>query len=87
MEQYDGALSAARHIVRTEGLAGMYRGLWPNLRECPFCCMCVSLKVHVLNRMVRSQSGAEHRDELFHVRAREGLFGGKDIARSSVEDI
>ncbi|VDB95165.1 unnamed protein product [Peniophora sp. CBMAI 1063] len=31
MQQYDGALSAARHIVRTEGLAGMYRGLWPNL--------------------------------------------------------
>ncbi|KZV70672.1 mitochondrial carrier [Peniophora sp. CONT] len=31
MERYDGALSAARHIVRTEGLAGMYRGLWPNL--------------------------------------------------------
>ena len=44
MEQYDGALSAARHIVRTEGLAGMYRGLWPNLRECLFCCMCVSLE-------------------------------------------
>ena len=47
--------------------------------------------VHVLNRirMVRSKSGAEHRDELFHVRAREGLFGGKDIARSSdiTEDI
>ena len=33
MVHYDGAVSAARHIVRTEGLAGMYRGLWPNLRE------------------------------------------------------
>ena len=43
MEHYDGALSAARTIVRNEGLAGMYRGLWPNLRECSsFAHGCVS---------------------------------------------
>jgi solute carrier family 25 (mitochondrial phosphate transporter), member 23/24/25/41 len=30
--QYNGALDAARVIIRTEGIRGMYRGLWPNLR-------------------------------------------------------
>lgn len=33
--QYNGALDALRVIVRTEGFKGLYRGLWPNLRE--FC--------------------------------------------------
>ena len=32
--QYNGALDAARVIVKTEGVRGMYRGLWPNLRGC-----------------------------------------------------
>ena len=32
--QYNGALDAARVIIRTEGIRGMYRGLWPNLRAC-----------------------------------------------------
>ena len=31
--QYNGALDAARVILKTEGIRGMYRGLWPNLRE------------------------------------------------------
>ena len=30
--QYNGALDAARVIIKTEGIGGMYRGLWPNLR-------------------------------------------------------
>ncbi|KAI9442425.1 mitochondrial carrier domain-containing protein [Lactarius indigo] len=29
--QYNGALDAARVIIKTEGIRGMYRGLWPNL--------------------------------------------------------
>jgi hypothetical protein len=29
--QYNGALDAARVIIKTEGVRGMYRGLWPNL--------------------------------------------------------
>jgi len=29
--QYNGALDAARVIFKTEGVRGMYRGLWPNL--------------------------------------------------------
>jgi len=29
--QYNGALDAARVIIKTEGISGMYRGLWPNL--------------------------------------------------------
>jgi len=28
---YNGALDALKHIVRTEGFPGLYRGLWPNL--------------------------------------------------------
>ena len=33
MEQYNGALDAMKQILRKEGIRGMYRGLWPNLRE------------------------------------------------------
>ncbi|OCH93109.1 mitochondrial carrier [Obba rivulosa] len=29
--QYNGALDALQSIVRTEGVRGLYRGLWPNL--------------------------------------------------------
>ncbi|KAH9994978.1 mitochondrial carrier [Russula compacta] len=29
--QYNGALDAARVVIKTEGIRGMYRGLWPNL--------------------------------------------------------
>ncbi|KAF8658270.1 hypothetical protein AX16_002046 [Volvariella volvacea WC 439] len=29
--QYNGAIDALRTIVRVEGIAGLYRGLWPNL--------------------------------------------------------
>lgn len=29
--KYTGAFDALRVIVRTEGIPGLYRGLWPNL--------------------------------------------------------
>lgn len=32
--KYNGALDALQSIARTEGVRGLYRGLWPNLREC-----------------------------------------------------
>ncbi|KAF7793775.1 hypothetical protein EIP86_004896 [Pleurotus ostreatoroseus] len=32
--QYNGALDALQSILRTEGVRGLYRGLWPNLRAC-----------------------------------------------------
>lgn len=31
--KYNGAIDALREIVRSEGIVGLYRGLWPNLRE------------------------------------------------------
>jgi len=31
--KYKGAIDAMRHILRNEGWPGLYRGLWPNLRE------------------------------------------------------
>lgn len=31
--RYGGAMDALRTIVRTEGIRGLYRGIWPNLRE------------------------------------------------------
>lgn len=31
--EYNGALDALATIVRKEGIRGLYRGLWPNLRE------------------------------------------------------
>ena len=34
--KYNGALDALQSIVRNEGVRGLYRGLWPNLREFDF---------------------------------------------------
>lgn len=31
--KYSSAIDATRSIIRNEGVRGMYRGLWPNLRE------------------------------------------------------
>ena len=31
--KYAGAVDALRSILRVEGVAGLYRGLWPNLRK------------------------------------------------------
>lgn len=31
--KYNGAFEALRVIIRTEGILGLYRGLWPNLRR------------------------------------------------------
>jgi Mitochondrial carrier protein len=35
--KYAGAVDALRSILRVEGVAGLYRGLWPNLRESRVC--------------------------------------------------
>lgn len=35
--KYDGALDALRSVLRTEGVTGLYRGLWPNLRKFWVC--------------------------------------------------
>ncbi|KAF5348661.1 hypothetical protein D9758_006804 [Tetrapyrgos nigripes] len=34
--KYTGAIDALMGILRTEGVQGLYRGLWPNLRKEPF---------------------------------------------------
>lgn len=31
--QYSGAMDALRSIIQSEGIRGLYRGIWPNLRE------------------------------------------------------
>ena len=31
--RYSGAIDALRAIIRMEGVRGLYRGIWPNLRE------------------------------------------------------
>ena len=30
--KYNGAIDALKSIIRVEGVAGLYRGIWPNLR-------------------------------------------------------
>lgn len=32
-DKRNGAVDALTSIIRTEGFRGLYRGLWPNLRE------------------------------------------------------
>jgi solute carrier family 25 phosphate transporter 23/24/25/41 len=36
---YSGAIDALRTIIRTEGIHGLYHGLWPNLRALFFVCL------------------------------------------------
>jgi Mitochondrial carrier protein len=62
--QYSGALDAARVIIRTEGVRGMYRGLWPNLRALN---LSFHFRIFSVDRH-SSQGGTEHRNVIFHVR-------------------
>jgi solute carrier family 25 (mitochondrial phosphate transporter), member 23/24/25/41 len=32
-KQYNGAIDAARHVFKAEGIVGFYRGMWPNLSQ------------------------------------------------------
>jgi solute carrier family 25 phosphate transporter 23/24/25/41 len=43
--QYNGALHAFQVIVKHEGIAGLYRGIWPNLRASRsfLCCFFLTL--------------------------------------------
>ena len=40
--KYSGAIDALQNILRAEGVSGLYRGLWPNLRMLAYllcgCC-------------------------------------------------
>ena len=65
--QYNGALDAARVIFRTEGIRGMYRGLWPNLREYDYRTG-ARADADDVSCLGNSESGTEHRDVILHVR-------------------
>ena len=41
--KYSGAIDALRSILRVEGIAGLYRGLWPNLRRWLTVCVILLL--------------------------------------------
>lgn len=45
--RYDGAFDAMKSILRTEGVKGLYKGLWPNLRKSP--CYLVTFSVRVID--------------------------------------
>lgn len=66
--QYNGALDAARVILKTEGIRGMYRGLWPNLREYSNCSGRERELAGTDACRGNSKSGTEHRNVIFHVR-------------------
>lgn len=72
--KYNGAFDALRVIVRTEGIPGLYRGLWPNL-----CKRSTSLFDAQLKHMLYSESRTFDCNVILHLRAREGLLGGQLI--------
>ncbi|GAA5837342.1 hypothetical protein JCM9279_005658 [Rhodotorula babjevae] len=47
--QYKGAWDAVFTIIRTEGIRGMYKGIWPNLLKC-FPAMSVSFAVYEVSK-------------------------------------
>jgi len=82
---YNGALDALQSIVRTEGLRGLYRGLWPNLRrwrrETP------GVQVSLIPPpCVISESGAKHCDVFLHIRIGERVPWGDMTVTPSGSD-
>ena len=72
--QYNGALDALQSIVRTEGLRGLYRGLWPNLRM--WCLPFRSVEMLLILSCVTSEGSAEYCDVVLYIRAGEGVPWG-----------
>ena len=73
--QYNGALHALVAIVRNEGIAGLYRGIWANL--------CEWLRperspghTNLDLALFFSESRAEHRHFVFHLRVCERKVSG-----------
>lgn len=66
--RYTGAIDALLGILRTEGVAGLYRGLWPNLRKFETCNLAVSLSWY------NSESGSKYSNLVFHVRIGKKLM-------------
>lgn len=67
--QYNGALHAFQVIIKHEGVVGLYRGIWPNLR---------TFIIHNCDRNADSwcsQSCAQYRHFVFHVRVGKGVLG------------
>ena len=70
--QYNGALHALVAIVKNEGIAGLYRGIWANL--CEYLVRNGSRGTGDAESdlaLFPSESRAEHRHLVLHVRARE----------------
>lgn len=70
--KYNGALDALGIIIRTEGVRGLYRGLWPNL--CAHACYIASCADERTLTSFRycSESGPEYCHVFLHIRAGEG---------------
>lgn len=71
--QYNGALHALVAIVKNEGVAGLYRGIWANLCKWPCserdpCATDYAESVFVDS----SESRTEYRHLVFHLRVGEG---------------
>jgi solute carrier family 25 phosphate transporter 23/24/25/41 len=47
--KYNGAIDALTSILRVEGVRGLYRGLWPNLRTS----LVVDIKLHCTDHVLR----------------------------------
>ncbi|KAG6889227.1 hypothetical protein C0992_005971 [Termitomyces sp. T32_za158] len=61
--KYDGALDALKSIIKAEGVAGLYRGLWPNLRKQRI----YSSLTKRADGTLCSQSCAQYRNIILHI--------------------
>ena len=78
--KYNGAIDALRGVLKAEGVSGLYRGLWPNLRRLLYL---VGLDHKADLFIYCSESCPEYCYVFFHIRVGQGVFSSTLIVVKS----